>query len=418
MSINKNGKKPSFTRLYKKPENEICIFCQEEYLRETPCEAAGQDKPNRSKVSICRSCRACLEDEVVMKEIRDIIKKRSIVESDEANKKVEYFCGMCRNRINMNFPTIVCTTCGKWVHQRCVSNPWEKAVKNKHDFKCKNCERVDKTPEEEYVPNVPSVPNVMGVEELTNKILLSGECASANGENSNLSSIDLKSLENGGWVTDSIIAHVFGKIQQYVNENKLALVKPSITQIFQRSPDPCIVAKMVEDLKLKEKDYILFPVNNNDRVEGGGGSHWSLLVYISDKRDVNFDHYDPIRGANNRQANELVRKLSETNTFSKSKLKVEEVLVPNQINGHDCGIYTMLYAGLLASDITNGIDPKPFSITPEEVNRCRERLRQKISAEKGSIEKEKEKEKKSNENEQFINKNKRVKNTKRDDTTA
>merc|ERR1712121_316528 len=100
-------------------------------------------------------------------------------------------------------------------------------------------------------------------------------------------------------------------------------------------------------------------------------------------------------GANNRQANELVRKLAETDTFCKSKLNVEEVLVPNQINGYDCGIYTMLYAGLLASDITNGIDLKPFSIRPEEVNRCRESLRQKISAEKDSIEKKKKKKKKN-----------------------
>ena len=127
---------------------------------------------------------------------------------------------------------------------------------------------------------------------------------------------------------------------------------------------------------------------------------------------MNFYHYDPIRGANNQQANELVRKLSETNTFCKSKLKVEEVLVPNQINGHDCRIYTMIYAGLLAGDITNGIDPKPFNITPEEVNKCRERLRQKISAEKDSLEKEKEK--KSNDKKQIFNK--KVKNTKRDDT--
>merc|ERR1712121_39393 len=179
-------------------------------------------------------------------------------------------------------------------------------VKNKHDFKCKNCEGVDETPEVEYIPNVP---NVMSVEEVTNKVLLSDKCA--NGENSNLYNIDLKSLEDGGWVTDN-----------------------SIAQIFRRSPDPRTVAKTVEDLKLKEKNYILFPVNNNNRVEGEGGSHWSLLVYISDKR--NFYHYDPIRGANNRQANELVRKLSETDTFCKSKLNVEEVLVPNQIDGYDC----------------------------------------------------------------------------------
>ena len=222
MSVSKNGKQKNFTRLYKKPESEICIICREEYIQETPVETAGQDKPD--KIKICRSCRICLADEVVINEIRDIIKKRKIAESDEANKKIEYFCGICQNKIKMNCPTILCIKCNKWVHKRCVSIPWEKAVKNKHDFKCKNCEGGDKTPEEE------NVPNVMSVEELTNKILLSDVCA--NGENSNLHNIDLKSLENGGWVTDSIIAHVFGKIQQYVNESKLALVKPSITQIL------------------------------------------------------------------------------------------------------------------------------------------------------------------------------------------
>merc|ERR1712121_567094 len=171
MSINKNSKKPNFTKAYIRHENEICIFCQEEDQRETTDEAAGQDKPDRLKGLICRSCHAHLEDEVVMNEIREIIKKRSIAESDEANKKIEYFCGMCQNKINMNCPTILCIKCDKWVHKRCVSIPWKKTVKNKHDFKCKNCEGVDKTPEGEYVPNVPSVPNVMGVEELTNKIL-------------------------------------------------------------------------------------------------------------------------------------------------------------------------------------------------------------------------------------------------------
>ena len=203
MSINKNSKKPNFTKVYIRHENKICIFCKEEYHRETTYEEADQDKPDGLKGPFCRSCHAHLEDEVVMNEIREIIKKRNIAESDEANKKIEYFCGMCQNKINTNCPTILCTKCDKWVHKRCVSIPWEKAVKNKQNFKCKNCEGVDKTPERE------NVPNVMDVEKLTSTILLSREGASANGD---ISNIDLKSLENGGWVTDSIIAHVLGKI--------------------------------------------------------------------------------------------------------------------------------------------------------------------------------------------------------------
>ena len=78
MFINRNGKKPSFTRVYKKHENEICIFCQE-YYRETPYEAAGQDKPNRSKVSICMSL-PCLS------------RRRSCNEGDKRYNKKKKHC--------------------------------------------------------------------------------------------------------------------------------------------------------------------------------------------------------------------------------------------------------------------------------------------------------------------------------------
>ena len=44
------------------------------------------------------------------------------------------------------------------------------------------------------------------------------------------------------------------------------------------------------------------------------------------------------------------------------------------------------YAGMLARDIANGADPKLVNITPEEVNKCRKTLRQKIWVEKGRLE--------------------------------
>ena len=133
----------------------------------------------------------------------------------------------------MNFPTIVCTTCSKWIHKRCVSIPREKAVK-KHVFKCKNCEGIDEA------PKVANDPNMKDVEKLTSAVLLSG--TGARGFGDDISNTDLKSLENGGWVTDGIISLIFGNIQQYVNGNKLALVEPSIIQIFRKSPVSCTVA--------------------------------------------------------------------------------------------------------------------------------------------------------------------------------
>merc|ERR1711874_474686 len=67
---------------------ETCIFCQEEYLRETLWEDVDKQQPNILQVSICKSCHACLKDDVVMKEIRETIKKSSC-KLDEANKKAE-----------------------------------------------------------------------------------------------------------------------------------------------------------------------------------------------------------------------------------------------------------------------------------------------------------------------------------------
>ena len=111
-----------------------------------------------------------------MKGIRDITKKSSL-EIDEANKKVEYFCGICQQKINMNFPTIECTTCSKWIHKRCVSpTPWEKAVKNKHVFKCKNCKGKDEA------PKVANDPNIKDVEKLTDAVCCRGRVPGVSAE--------------------------------------------------------------------------------------------------------------------------------------------------------------------------------------------------------------------------------------------
>merc|ERR1712105_551435 len=86
---------------------------------------------------------------------------------------------------------------------------------------------------------------------------------------------------------------------------------------------------------------------------------------------------------------ELIENLSRANTLFKFNPKIEEVVVSKQVNGYDCGIYTVIYAGVLANDITNGFTPKLINITPEEVSKCRMTLRQKISAEKEALEKKK-----------------------------
>ena len=102
MSINSKGKKTGFPRLYKKKNEENkekCIFCQEEYLRETLCEDVGREKPNILQVSICRSCHACLKDDVVMKEIREIIFKKAVLNWMKLTRRLNISVGGAKRKL-------------------------------------------------------------------------------------------------------------------------------------------------------------------------------------------------------------------------------------------------------------------------------------------------------------------------------
>merc|ERR1711909_162016 len=99
-----------------------------------------------------------------------------------------------------------------------------------------------------------------------------------------------------------------------------------------------------------------------------------------------FTTMTPWVGQTSNHAVELMEKLSNADaSFIK---KMNEVNCPRQVNGWDCGIYTLIYAGMLVEDIARGVDPMGINITPDEVANCRKTLRQKIGREKALFEKD------------------------------
>ena len=58
---------------------------------------------------------------------------------------------------------------------------------------------------------------------------------------------------------------------------------------------------------------MFFPVNN--KLDGNVGSHWSLLVYASDKKHRGFYYHDPIGRANLQHATELMERMSKPNVW-------------------------------------------------------------------------------------------------------
>ena len=120
----------------------------------------------------------------------------------------------------------------------------------------------------------------------------------------NISKTDLESLDDGKWVTD-VISLIFLNIQRNVNGCGVALVEPNITQMLRKFTDLDLVRGTIKDLKLNKNDCIFFPLNDNNKLDGEGGNHWSLLVYASDEKHRSFYHHDPIGRANLRHATEL-----------------------------------------------------------------------------------------------------------------
>ena len=71
---------------------------------------------------------------------------------------------------------------------------------------------------------------------------------------SNISETDLKSLEDGQWVTDNVLTLVFNNMQQNVEGHNETFVDPNVTQIFKKSLNLNYCREIIKNLKLTEKD--------------------------------------------------------------------------------------------------------------------------------------------------------------------
>ena len=102
--------------------------------------------------------------------------------------------------------------------------------RKKQVFKCKNCENKGETPK---ITKKYKDLGVKNVEELTEGVLLSG--IGTHNFIGNISKTDLKSLDDGKWVTDNVISLVLKNIQRNVDGCNVTLVESSITQMLKKN---------------------------------------------------------------------------------------------------------------------------------------------------------------------------------------
>jgi len=154
---------------------------------------------------------------------------------------------------------------------------------------------------------------------------------------------DLDILSNSSWwLTDRIIAFWFEYLTHELFkdfENNFLFMDPNMIFMIRFSESTEDLKDCMAPLKVGEKSMIFMPINDNNKIDSAGGSHWALLVF---KRETGeFDYYDSSHLHNAKSARAIATKILPllVEDESQVQLKLVERHTPQQTNGYDCGLY-------------------------------------------------------------------------------
>ena len=299
---------------------KVCIDCSQKY-------AAKYNNKDEVKCVVCDAGRhGCLDESNNKKDL------------GKTSKGLVWICGECMNDIKENTNQI--EPCSKN-----ISN-----MSKKSELKPAESNKLNKSSE-----------NVLEY------------------QGSNITANDIKTLDNGEWVCDEIIALflAFMKEDTTMNANKILLVNPSSTFLLKECEDRKVVHDAKLDLKINEMEWVFYPINNNKKTDSVGGTHWSLLLYC--KKDNTFYHFDPIEDKNTDHAKKLVINTIDMNNFGRNGLpEYKDVACPQQVNTFDCGPYVMMCIQELTNNIISGKELFRFQFMKDDVTKLREQIQEII----------------------------------------
>ena len=164
-------------------------------------------------------------------------------------------------------------------------------------------------------------------------------------------------FKSPNWLNGSCINYCLKKLEQEL-ENTFSVEKMENIILLDPSAMSCLRFQLFDEeyesfangLEINKKKWILAPINNcNSLLDISSATHWSLLL-VSTVTGVCY-HLDSYN-QNNLNAASLT-----TDSFSillNKKCKIMPVqFVPQQCNGYDCGVYTILFAVYLAKQLLN-----------------------------------------------------------------
>ncbi|KAJ0987705.1 hypothetical protein J5N97_006061 [Dioscorea zingiberensis] len=156
---------------------------------------------------------------------------------------------------------------------------------------------------------------------------------------------DLDILRGPHYINDRIIEFYWSYLSTSVTDRVL-LVPPSISFWIANCLDYQSRVEAVKPLNFPARDLVVFTVNDSsDVTQAGGGTHWSLLVYVRGMNAV--VHHDSYSPMNRIQARVFFNAVNEFLGDGSAGVKFIEGYTPKQRNEYDCGLYVMRVARVL-----------------------------------------------------------------------
>ena len=169
------------------------------------------------------------------------------------------------------------------------------------------------------------------------------------------------------WLNDKLIQFYLDYLEhEAFPAADVALVGPDVTQ-FARLCAESDLAAFVAPLRLTARRGVLLIINDCERPDAPGGSHWSLLAAVNGK----FVHYDSMSGGNETAARQMARRLAPLLGCS---AKMTEATCSRQQNGHDCGVFALLHAHEVLRRLGSGGDLMHVHISQERVEETRQNM--------------------------------------------
>ena len=160
---------------------------------------------------------------------------------------------------------------------------------------------------------------------------------------------DLDTLKPGQWLNDQIISFSMARIEKTLHDSGTAVrfLDASLVSCLRLQlddDDEDDTKGFVEGIGLTTSSAVVVPLTNRTSMDTHS-THWSLLyIDLNDDLALHLDsHHNYNHGAAEMATSDIYQLLKRAEVP-----EVIDVKCPQQENGYDCGIFTILHAQCLA----------------------------------------------------------------------